>query len=77
MLRVREAVGLTRAEMAAVFNVHKGTYWNWERGKGVPGGPARSILYELEAGRAPLSLRKVLVARELETTNRLLEVAKK
>ena len=77
MLRVREAAGLERGEMARVYGVTYQTYGNWEAGRCAPGASARVLLHEMEAGRAPQYLRRALLAREIKLTDRLLDVAKK
>ena len=41
---VRESLGLSQAEFAALLDVSKHTLVSWEQGKRNPSGPARTLL---------------------------------
>ena len=55
---IRDKLGLSQSQMAALLNVSKRTLENWEQGRRGPTGPAQALLRIME--REPGAVRRAL-----------------
>jgi len=57
---IREAFGMSQADLAVFLDVKKRTLQNWEQGRRTPTGPAQTLLRVME--KEPEAVRRALHA---------------
>lgn len=66
--RIRGKVNMSQRQFAAHFGVSVRTVQEWEQGRAVPSGPARTLLIVID--REPKAVRRALVSSPNGTANR-------